>query len=318
MNDTISANSDYGNGSVFSVKIKQKIATNELIGSDIIDSLKEFRYSVKQETTARHDRVSLMDIRVLVVDDNKVNLDVAKGMLKLCGIKNIDCLTGGQEAIDAIREEKFEYSAIFMDHMMPEIDGIEATRLIRKIGTEYAKTIPIFALTANAIAGNEELFLEKGFQAFIPKPIDPARLKAVIKEWLHNGQDADTAATVNIKESGKHDPNIKINGLNMETGIEQFGSKELYYKMLHSYIVNTRPLLETLKNVNRDNLFGYAITVHGIKGSSHAIFAANIAAKAEALEKAAKAKDYGIVSANNPSFIEDAEKLIADIEDILN
>jgi CheY-like chemotaxis protein len=82
-------------------------------------------------------------------------------MMKPYGMK-IDCVTSGQEAIDAIRAEKVKYNAIFMDHMMPGMDGIEATRIIREeIGTEYAKTVPVIALTANAIVGNEEMFLNK-------------------------------------------------------------------------------------------------------------------------------------------------------------
>jgi CheY-like chemotaxis protein len=78
------------------------------------------------------------------------------------------------------------YDAIFMDHMMPEMDGVETTAAIRSLGTRYAQTIPIIALTANAIAGNEQRFLENGFQAFLPKPINIVSLDLAVRRWVRD------------------------------------------------------------------------------------------------------------------------------------
>jgi len=94
----------------------------------------------------------------------------------------IDCVDSGQKAIDAVAAETDRYCAIFMDQMMPGMDGIEAMQHIRELSTEYAKKIPIIALTANAVVGSEEMFLSKGFQAFLSKPIDIARLDAVLRQ----------------------------------------------------------------------------------------------------------------------------------------
>jgi CheY-like chemotaxis protein len=96
----------------------------------------------------------------------------------------IDCVSGGQQAIDAIKDDSVRYNAVFMDHMMPGIDGIEATRRIRALGTEYASRIPIIALTANAVVGNEQMFMEKGFQAFLSKPINVPRLDEIVRRWI--------------------------------------------------------------------------------------------------------------------------------------
>jgi CheY-like chemotaxis protein len=96
----------------------------------------------------------------------------------------VDCATSGQEAVDKIKAGDPVYNAVFMDHMMPGMDGVEATKLIRALGTEYAEKMPIIALTANAVAGNEQMFLDNGFNAFLPKPFNAATLDAVVQKWI--------------------------------------------------------------------------------------------------------------------------------------
>jgi CheY-like chemotaxis protein/HPt (histidine-containing phosphotransfer) domain-containing protein len=155
-------------------------------GDETAENLKRFRHSDdKLRNGPRLNRMQLPYARVLIVDDNVTNLDIAKGVMKPYGMR-IDCVTGGQKAVDAIRAGQPEYDAVFMDHMMPEMDGVEATRRIREIGTAYAADIPVIALTANAIAGTEAMFLRSGFQAFIPKPIDPDRLDEVIRNFVRD------------------------------------------------------------------------------------------------------------------------------------
>jgi CheY-like chemotaxis protein len=130
-------------------------------------------------------RPDLSYARVLVVDDMQTNLDVAAGMLKKYKMQ-VDCVTSGKEAVDLITEGKTLYDAIFMDHMMPVMDGIEAAKTIRALRTEYAKNLPIIALTANAIAGNEEMFLSNGFDAFLPKPVNIMSLDSVIQSLVRD------------------------------------------------------------------------------------------------------------------------------------
>ena len=96
----------------------------------------------------------------------------------------VDCIDNGLEAVRRIEHMEPKYDLIFMDHMMPGMDGIAATKAIREIGTHYAKSIPVIALTANAIAGNETMFLESGFQGFLSKPIELHKLDAVLHTWL--------------------------------------------------------------------------------------------------------------------------------------
>ena len=340
MSGTITVESQYKKGSVFTVKFKQKFLSEAVIGAEVADSLKKFLYSdQKRRKNSRMMRVSLPYARVLVVDDVPTNLDVTKGMLNPYGMQ-VDCLSSGTEAVDAIREEKVRYNAVFMDHMMPVMDGIEATRIIREeIGTDYAKTVPIIALTANAIAGNEEMFLSKGFQAFISKPIDISRLDAVIREWIRDKELEKKLPHVNIDgkslldiRSGKDRRLIssrrsgfdrrlfgeKIPEIDISRGIEHFGGDEKsYLQILRSYVKSTRSLLEKAGEVNRENLADYETTVHGIKGSSRSICAFTVGDKAEALEKAAKEGNFDFIKANNADFLAMTAKLVSDLEKML-
>jgi CheY-like chemotaxis protein len=138
------------------------------------------KQKIKNERLVRPD---LSYARVLVVDDMQTNLDVARSMLRKYKI-SVDCVTSGKDAVSSIEAEEHVYNVIFMDHMMPEMDGMETAERIRAIGTEYARTIPIIALTANAAVGNEQMFLENGFQAFLPKPVNIRDLDTVIRKWL--------------------------------------------------------------------------------------------------------------------------------------
>ncbi|MCL2456569.1 MAG: ATP-binding protein, partial [Defluviitaleaceae bacterium] len=186
MDGKIIVESEHGKGSTFTVRFVQKFETDATIGAKVVESLKNFHYSEqKRRLLGSMTRISLPYARVLIVDDVETNLDVARGLMKPYNMQ-IDCVSSGWESVEAMHNNSVRYNAIFMDHMMPGMDGVEATRLIREIGTDYAKNIPIIALTANAIVGNEEMFLQKGFQAFISKPIEIARLDAVIREWIRD------------------------------------------------------------------------------------------------------------------------------------
>ena len=341
MDGSISVDSEYGKGSVFMVRLKQKFTTDAQIGPDVVESLKNFKYSgSRHDWNVRFKRINLPYARVLVVDDNLANLDVAKGLLKPYRMQ-IDCVNSGQKAIDAIRDDNIRYNAVFMDHMMPGMDGIEAANAIRALGTDYAKNLPIIALTANVISGNEEMFLNKGFQAFLSKPVNIYRLDEVIRYWIRDKvkekelnknehltsdqllADLDNSQNKRIltnRRSGIDRRMIqkKYTGLNIEKGIRRFCEDEkVYFNVLRSFAKNTRPLLDSIVNVSKESLNDYATTVHGIKGSSHGIFADMLGDAAERLEKAAKAGDYEYVSVHNKTFLNAAWKLIHDLEEML-
>lgn len=174
MGGSINVKSEYGKGSIFSFDIVQKV----------IDAA-PCEYSKNKKVVERKQfTIDFMapQAKVLVVDDNKVNLRVATGLLKKFGIVP-DLVDNGQDSVDMIRRQA-QYDLVFMDHMMPELDGIEATKLIRAIGTPYAVKLPVVALSANAVKGMEDEFLVGGMDDFLPKPISLEMLGAILKKWL--------------------------------------------------------------------------------------------------------------------------------------
>ena len=199
MNGTIELVSEYGIGSTFTITIPQEVMNEEVIGEQISKSLSEFTYNLKREKASRIAPFFLPDIRIMIVDDVISNLDVARGMMARYQMQ-IDCVTSGQEAYDLVKEKKHRYDAIFMDHMMPGIDGVVATEMIHAIDDDYARNIPVVALTANAIIGNEDMFLSKGFYAYLPKPIDIVRLDAIIRSLFK--KEKTTERNFMLEENG--------------------------------------------------------------------------------------------------------------------
>jgi CheY-like chemotaxis protein len=219
-----------------------------------------------------------------------------------------------------------------MDHMMPGMDGIEAVRIIRnEIGGEYAKTVPIIALTANAIIGNDEMFLNNGFQDFLTKPIDIMKMNGSINRWVRDkkrekelGLDTESRLaegrteeeTPVLDETAEIIRTARIKGLDAEKGLERFGGDgKSYMDSLRSYALHTPPLLESARiTTNIDN---YAVTVHGIKGSSYGISAEAAGQWAERLEHAARAGNLSLIGEENNMFIESVKRFISDLNGLL-
>jgi signal transduction histidine kinase len=186
MDGNISVESEYGKGSTFRVSIQQGFVSDQFLDKETIENLSCFHYADKKNKAGKKlERPDLSYARVLVVDDFSANLDVAVGMLRKYKMQ-VDCVMNGQDAIDCISIGIPVYDAVFMDHMMPGMDGIEATVKIRNLGTVYAKNIPVIALTANAVAGNEQMFLENGFNAFLPKPFTVMNLDSIVQRWVRD------------------------------------------------------------------------------------------------------------------------------------
>jgi len=343
MGGRITVESEYGRGSAFTVRIRQKVASGTPIGEEVAENLAQLRFNYTSfRRSGKMSWIPLPYAKVLVVDDVPTNLDVAKGLMKLYGMQ-IDCVASGQAAIDLIRAAEPKYNAIFMDHMMPEMDGIEAVQIIRKeIGSDYARTVPIIALTANAVLGSEKMFLENGFQAFVSKPIDIMQLDSVIRQWVRDkSQEENPFSRTAPPEESSPRPNAglkppreesggaaqtpsawiegKIDGLDMQKCLAGFGGdKEICLKILESYVHHTPVLLEKIRTLDPETLKNYGIIAHGIKGSSRNIGADVVGNLAESLEKAAKAGNFAFVEANNLPFIEAAEKLLAALSEKLN
>jgi len=212
MDGQITAESEYGKGSAFHFRIRQGFVGNETIGSMAVENLNNLNYrDTKRLMSRKLVRANLEHARVLVVDDMQTNLVVTVGLMQKYKMK-VDCVTSGQASIDRISEQSPIYDAIFMDHMMPGMDGIEAAKAIRSLGTPYAKNIPIIALTANAVLGSEAMFYANGFQDFLSKPVDIMRLDAVLNKWLSSSPNPDSQAAPK-QTSSPADPSLPTGGI---------------------------------------------------------------------------------------------------------
>jgi CheY-like chemotaxis protein/anti-sigma regulatory factor (Ser/Thr protein kinase) len=324
MGGTVTVESEYAKGSVFTVGLRQGIADENPIGLELAENLMSFRFIETRRTRSKNlARAPMPYGRVLVVDDVPTNLDVARGLLLPYGL-SIDCVSSGQDAIDRVRNGTVQYDVIFMDHMMPGMDGIEAARIIRnEIGTEYAKTVPIIALTANALAGNEEMFLNAGFNAFIAKPIDIMRLDVLLNQWVRDKQSEEILRQAESlrMEMNSVEAELEtilletygVEGIDMEAGIARYEGEAAYMGVLRSYAIHTPELLEKLRALSPDTLPDYAIAVHGLKGASYGICAEGIGKQAEKLEQAAKAGDYGTLERENAGFIHQVDLVLANL-----
>lgn len=170
MGGDISVESSYGVGSKFIVRLTQKISDDNMM--TIHD----------RTSTDEEDTVNAPEARVLVVDDNAVNLKVAQGLIRTFGIQ-VDTCQSGRECLNILNENKI-YDIIFIDHMMPELDGIDTLNLIRADSDEYMKKVPLIALTANVVSGVRDMFISEGFNDYVPKPIDMVWLNSVLKKYL--------------------------------------------------------------------------------------------------------------------------------------
>ena len=175
MGGSISVESEVGKGSVFSIDIPQEIVSKEPVGEI---------FAKKNSDGAKTEKMGMFsapDAVVLAVDDNRVNLTVLRGLLKRTKVK-VDIATGGAEAIDKAKENR--YDIIFMDHMMPEVDGVEAMKRIHSDENSASRDSVVIALTANAIIGMKEHYLEQGFDDYLPKPIDSEQLEKMMIKYL--------------------------------------------------------------------------------------------------------------------------------------
>jgi len=337
MNGGISVESEPGTGSTFTIRLLQRKADNEVLGRLLSENLQQFRMNyASREKRGQVVRDAMSYGRVLIVDDMETNLYVAMGLLKPYKL-NIDTTMSGRETIDLIRSGQV-YDVIFMDHMMPEMDGVEATKKIRDLGYEN----PIVALTANAVAGQEELFLKNGFDDFISKPIDIRQLNVVLNKLIRDRQPPEVLetqkqqkeATVEGEATGEGKAIIegeatgegkksvlltgKVKGLNISRGIEQHGGDEkTYLNVLRSFSADIRSILEKLNNVDESDIRSYQLMLHGVKGASHSMFAREVGDLAANLEEAAINLDTDYIKKNNAAFLVTAWQLVNDISALI-
>ncbi|MDR1481022.1 MAG: response regulator [Synergistaceae bacterium] len=265
-------------------------------------------------------RFIIPDARILIVDDILSNLRVAKELVAQYKA-NIDTCKSGADAIELVRNNR--YDMVFMDHMMPEMDGIQATAAIRGLGggNEYFRGLPIVALTANAISGQKDIFLQNGMDDFLAKPIETQHLDQILRKWINEEKQIEVKegepAEAPPVPAAKGDEAPKIPGVNVSLGIKQIGgSVAVYRDILSDFCADANEITEKIKDDLRDCNFDlYAIHVHAMKGASKSIGATEFSEFAARMEEAGKNRDIDMMRERTGSLLENLDTLVRGIYD---
>ena len=307
MQGTIEVQSIYGVGSSFTVTIPQQIIDAEPIG----DFHQKYS-SIANKTGKYHQSFEAPDAKILVVDDTSVNLKVIVNLLKSTKMK-VDTASSGRQCLEMVSQS--EYDLIFMDHMMPEMNGIDTFAEMQKLENSLNKNTPVIMLTANAITGVREQFLQAGFTDYLSKPVSGETLEKMILKYLpkekyrmeaEEGNAAvETSHPAVLKELSKLYPNVDLTkGLNACAD-----SYDVYIDVLQTYAEGA----ETDKlniYLEQKNAYEYQTCVHSLKSTSLIVGFSKLAAQAFDLENAAREEDWDFICANHPSFIDEYQMAV--------
>ena len=267
-------------------------------------------------------------VRALVVDDESMNLVVAKSIFARYGMK-VTTVTSGQESIDVCRDKVFDI--IFMDHMMSGMDGVEAMKRIRTDVAGLNGSVPVVALTANAMSSAKQMFLSEGFDGFVSKPIEIEELERVLKQVLPKSAisfvDADGMVDITPdepEEEIKPEPlnekdfitELRKCGIDTEAGLKYcVGDKDFYKSLLMQYATESAEKIGSMKKYYTvKDWHNYEILVHALKSTSKMIGITDLSEKAKALEKAAKENEEHFILQNHESVIRDYGRIAGEIK----
>ncbi|MDR2105490.1 MAG: response regulator [Deferribacteraceae bacterium] len=306
MSGRISVKSEYSKGSIFSVQIVQGYSNKTGLG--------EIKKAAPTRNKKREILFRAPTAKILIVDDILANLKVAEGLLTPYHAWIDTCLSG-KEAIELAI--KTRYDIIFMDHMMPEMDGIEALEAIRALD-EYYKAIPIIALTANAVTGMQEIFLSKGFTDFLSKPIEIPKLNEIMNRWIPlDKREEKTISTAKKLDNLLQNPFLsEIKGVDISRGLALTEDINIYIDVLKLFCTDARERLAVLKTSlknNEDSLQTFILHTHSLKSAAGSIGAMQAAEEAAKLEEAGKSADFETINSNLQNFIDMLTELIDSI-----
>lgn len=302
MGSKLEVDSAFGKGSAFSFALKQEIADSEPIGSY------EKKTYFNSAEISEAEMFEAPEARVLVVDDNQMNLDLLRGILRSTKLQ-IDTATNGEEALACMRENV--YDMILLDHMMPVMDGVEALQQMRK--EKLCEGVPVIVLTANAVGDAREQYLAAGFDDYLSKPVHSRQLLATIRKYLPKQDLATEETAVGIRESFLH----SLSFLDTATGMEYCcNSEEFYREMLCSYLAADKSA-EADRFYQEQNWDKYRILVHALKSTSLSIGAVAVSERAKKLEQAAKEEDIAYILENHAVVMKQYGELLKSLKLVL-
>lgn len=304
MDGNIKVESTYGKGTMVTITIPQKIVERRPVSE-----MPELPQSEQKLT----DMFTAPGVKVLIVDDNVINRKVARGFLKNYAFDLTEA-ESGPEAIELVRATR--YDLIFMDHMMPGMDGIEAAEIIRGDCGENGTAPAMIALTANAMEGMREHFLEHGFQDFIAKPLDRRALNQILLRWV---PEKYRQTEDRIEEVLPLDPAaFLIDGVDMNAALQYYsGDEGGFIDLLELYCVDGKRKVPLLRELMESDILQYQIEVHGLKSASANIGAMKVSAMAREQENAAAQGDREFIDREFPRLLAEYETLLTNIGQFL-
>lgn len=307
MDSRLKVESVYGKGSSFSFTVRQKITDEAPIG-DYSQRLAVSRRTIGSQT------LQASNARVLVVDDNEMNLKVAKNLLKLFGIEP-DLAFSGYEAIEAMGSR--HYHLVFLDHMMPKMDGVETLNTLKQDGMLPEDTV-VIVLTANAVNGAKEQYLTAGFDDYLSKPIDVEKLEAQLRRYLpkelcttkdtHAKEAPKEAAEKELEAQQEGNDSIaalKTAGFDTEAGLRYAAGDEAFYlELADSFAQSAAQTAASIRqDWERHDVENYQIRVHALKSTARQIGASDLSELALNQEMAAKARDIAAIDAGAKTLL---------------
>lgn len=312
MKGKIEVESVYGEGSTFTITLLQQVLDKRTVAEQ------EEEPEMEQEDEMR--MFTAPDYKILVVDDNLINRQVAVGMLKPYGVQ-LAKAESGPEAIELVKNERFDL--IFMDHMMPDMDGVETTKILRADCGENGSTPIVVALTANVMPGVKEMFMANGFQDFLAKPVDREPMYRMLDKWIPDERkvyaDSEESQAEEESASEKDFSDIVMDSIDIKKVMEYHtGTVDDYLELLQLFYMDglkkTKYLQELLECEDMKN---YRIEVHALKSASANIGAMVLSGKAKIQEDAAAAQDVETVRATYAELMELYKKLLDEIKELL-
>ena len=291
MGGEIGVNSTYGEGSEFYFTIRQKIAEDAPV-AELADR--------KEKETYNPLNFKAPDAKILLVDDNKMNLKVAMGLLAPLQMQ-IDTAENGKQAMEKIKT--CIYDLVFMDHMMPIMDGVEATRRIRETENMTGAHLTIIALTADAMSGAKEEFMAAGMDDFVAKPIEIKEICGKLRKYLPQEKIVKTEECRIVAEETDDLPQIE--GLDVEAGVHYSGSRALFINLLGDYYKLIDTKIKKIRQCLSDGMIrDLTIEVHALKNTSRMIGAIELSERFEELEALGNANDGKALEEKVPEVLE--------------
>lgn len=304
MHGTIDVDSVYGLGSVFTVRLPQTVVDASPAGS--LEAAEAARAEAAKKTA-----LFAPDAHILVVDDNASNLAVFTGLLKRSQI-NIDTAESGADAVAQTTGKK--YDVLFMDHMMPGMDGLAALAMIRNDQDNPNVNTPAIALTANAVPGAAVMYQNAGFEGYLKKPVDPDELEATLTNVLPSDLVSQKAVEPAARRfAGKPAAEAAVPGFNVSLAMKYCGGDENTFRNVLSKFIDGgyKYMKELPDHVKAGDYEDYRTKVHAIKSSSIAIGAEKLSQMAADQEAAAAAADAAAVKGGIDALLKELEKVVS-------